>query len=108
MTSTSQADTGSYDFQLQFSDDEPKSVSTTFTLEITNSAPILISTIPKEVVRHNSSKIIDLTSYFRDDENDPMTLSGTYLKNGGGAAVNMGASGLFSVANPLTINFLST
>jgi hypothetical protein len=51
-------------------------------LTITNESPRLISTPPAVPARPNGLKQIDLSTYFKDDDDDPMTVKATYSFNG--------------------------
>jgi PKD repeat protein len=95
VVSTSIADTGSYKIMLTVSDEFPSSMTTSFTLSITNAAPKVVI-VPGDVsLVHKSNLTIPLASYFADDEGDAITMEATYMVNGG-AAVAI-PNGIFSV-----------
>jgi hypothetical protein len=82
------------------------SVTTSFTLSITNTAPKVV-TVPGDVsLVHKSSLTIPLSSNFIDDDGDPITLSCTCTKSGG-AAVTI-PNGIFYFGSPFTIDIKST
>jgi len=69
-------------------DAQPLSSATTatFSITITNTAPRLVSAAPPNLAYgHHSSASIDLSSYFVDDDGDPMTMTATFSFNGGAA-----------------------
>jgi hypothetical protein len=74
VVSTSIADTGSYKIMLTVSDEFPSSMTTSFTLSVTNAAPKVV-TVPGDVsLAHKSSLTIPLASYFADDDGDAITM----------------------------------
>jgi hypothetical protein len=104
--STSFADTGVYVITMVVSDGFPMSVTTSFTLSITNAAPRVV-TVPGDVsLVHKSSLTIPLTSNFIDDDGDAITMKATYILNGG-APVKI-PSGIFSIPSAFTIGVIST
>jgi large repetitive protein len=104
--STSFADTGVYVITMIVSDGFPKSVTTSFTLSITNAAPKVV-TVPGDVsLVHGKSVTIPLASNFIDDDGDAITMTCTYTKSGG-AAVKI-PNGIFSVPSAFTIDVKST
>jgi hypothetical protein len=104
--STSFADTGVYEITMVVSDDYPMSVTTSFTMSVTNVAPKVV-TVPGDVsLVHGKSITIPLASNFADDDGDALTMTCTYTKSGG-AAVKI-PNGIFSFASPFTIDVKST
>ena len=76
--STSIADTGVYVITMVVSDGFPMSVTTSFTLSVTNAVPKVVS-VPEDVsLVHKSSLTIPLASKFIDDDGDPITMKATY------------------------------
>ena len=74
VTST-QTDVGSYTITLYITDPGGKvSPATSFTLQIIETNPKIVSTPPNRSMPHNSASIIDLASYFTDDDQDPLTM----------------------------------
>lgn len=82
------------------SDAEPKTLTSTFTLDITNAAPRLVSGSPPPdlSLTHGKSLSMPLSSYFADDDLDELSLVATYSFNGGAALPIPG--GIFSVGTP--------
>ena len=105
VASTSILDSGSYIITLKVSDQLPSSVSTSFTLSITNAAPRVISVPPSLTMKHATSLSIPLSSYFIDDDGDPITMEATYSLNGVAAVAIPG--GIFSVPSPFTLDVTS-
>ena len=104
--STSFADTGVYEITMIVSDDYPMSVTTSFTMSVTNVAPKVV-TVPGDVsLVHGKSLTMPLASNFADDDGDAITMTCTYTKSGG-AAVKI-PNGIFSVPSPFTIDVKST
>jgi hypothetical protein len=89
------ADTGTYTISLSVSDNQPLTVTTSFTLTITNVAPRLVTTILDRTASQNINNLVDLTTFFVDDDLDPITMSATFSFNGG-AATSL-PSGIFTV-----------
>jgi hypothetical protein len=74
--------------------DTKLTVPASFTLDVTNASPHesktpIAVTAPQKILTP-----MDLTSYFVDDDGDPMTLTATYSINGGAAMVIPG--GIFT------------
>ena len=88
-------------------DDFPSNFTASFTLSVTNAAPIVV-TAPSDVkLKHFSSLSIPLASNFNDSDGDDMTMTATYTRIGG-TAVSIPA-GLFTVVvSALTIDVSST
>ena len=107
MASTSIADTGSYKISVTVSDDFPMSVTTSFTLKVTNVDP-KVKIAPGDVsLAHGSSLSIPLDTNFVDDEGDAITIKATYTLSGGSAVTI--PDGIFSVVpSPYTIEVKST
>lgn len=107
VASTSIADTGTYVITMTVSDDFPSSMTTSFTLSVTNVAPKVV-TVPADVsLVHKSSSIsIPLAKNFADDDGDAITMKATYILNGG-AAVTI-PNGIFSITSAFTIGVTST
>jgi large repetitive protein len=106
VVSTSIADTGSYKIMLTVSDEFPSSMTTSFTLSVTNAAPKVV-TVPGDVsLVHGKSLSIPLASNFIENDGDPITMKATYMVNGG-AAVTI-PNGIFSVPSAFTIVVIST
>ena len=76
--STSIADTGVYLITMVVSDGFPMSVTTSFTLSITNAVPKVVSVLGDVSLVHKSSLTIPLDSKFIDDDGDPITMKATY------------------------------
>jgi hypothetical protein len=83
MDSKSIADTGLYTITLSISDPEPKTITSSFTVEVLNTAPRIISSPPNLSMVHGKSLSIPLTGLFIDDDGDALTLSATYCLSGG-------------------------
>jgi len=94
VNSTSITDTGLYTITLTISDPLPASVTQTFKVNVTNSAPILVNNTPSHSIVHGKSISINLTDYFKDEDNDTLTMTATYSKNGG--AVMTVPEGIFT------------
>jgi len=75
------SDVGTYTISVVISD-SVLTVPASFNLTITNESPRLISTPPAVPARPNGLKQIDLSTYFKDDDDDPMTVKATYSFNG--------------------------
>jgi PKD repeat protein len=106
VVSTSIADTGSYKIMLTVSDELQSSMTTSFTLSVTNAAPKVV-TVPGDVsLVHKSNLTIPLASSFDDDEGDAITMEATYMVNGGSAVTI--PNGIFSVPSSFTIAVIST
>ena len=83
MNSVGLVDVGSYTISLSVSD-SLLPVTSSFTLTITNERHKLVSaTLPSFTARQNIQTPMDLSSYFIDDDGDPMTLTATYSFNEG-------------------------
>jgi hypothetical protein len=107
VVSTNIADTGSYLIKMLVSDDFPMTMSTSFTLSVTNAAP-KVDSVPGDVsLLHKSSLTIPLASNFKDDDGDPITMEATYKLNGGSAETKI-PNGIFSFLSPFTIGVIST
>jgi hypothetical protein len=65
--------------------DSRLTVPASFTLDITNESPRLVSTPLAVTAPQNVLTEMDLSTYFTDDDDDPMTLTSTYTFNGGAA-----------------------
>jgi hypothetical protein len=90
------------------SDDLKMSMSTSFTLTVTNVAPKVV-TVPDDVslVHGKSLSIPSLASKFIDDDGDDFTMTATYTVSGGSAVTI--PNGIFSVViSPFTIGVTST
>jgi hypothetical protein len=92
-TSAGLSDVGTYIISVIISDSQ-LSVSAIFTLAITNASPRLISTPSAVYFPNNMLTQMDLSTYFIDDDGDPMTLTATYSLNGGAATAIPG--GIFT------------
>jgi hypothetical protein len=101
VASTSISDTGLYTIALKISDPEPKTLSSTFTLDVTNTAPRLVSGIPPPdlSLTHGNSLSMPLSSYFEDDDLDELSLVASYSFNGSGVQPIPG--GIFTVSTSL-------
>jgi hypothetical protein len=82
VASTSIADTGVYDITLTVSDLLLASLTQTFKVIVTNTAPKIASTLPNPSIVHGKSISMPLDEYFIDDEGDTMTMTATYSLNG--------------------------
>jgi hypothetical protein len=85
VASTSIADTGSYVITITVSDDFPSSITTSFTVNVTNAAPRVTSPAPSHSMVHGDYKSMPLAEYFVDDDGDLLTMTATYSLNGGSA-----------------------
>ena len=65
--------------------DTKLSVPASFTLDVTNESPRETKTPIAVTAAQKMLTPMDLTSYFIDDDGDPMTLTATYSINGGAA-----------------------
>jgi hypothetical protein len=83
VTSTSISDIGIYTITLIISDLEPKTLTSSFTVEVLNTAPRILSNPPHLSVIHGNTLPIPLSGYFTDDDGDPLTMSVTYSFKGG-------------------------
>jgi hypothetical protein len=63
---------------MTVSDDFPKSVTTSFTLNVTNSAPKVVFLNADVSLVHKSSLNIPLASNFTDDDGDATTMTASY------------------------------
>ena len=106
MLSTSILDTGTYTISITVSDPQPSSVTTSFTLTVTNAAPSLVSAIPNYSVVHGQSISIPLSSYFTDTDGDVITMTATSSFNGGGAVAV--PTGIITMPSSFTIDVAST
>jgi hypothetical protein len=102
VTSTSVADTGVYTITLTVSDPQPASVTQSFTVNVTNDAPRIISPPPSISMVHGKSISIPLDEYFIDNDGDTLSMTATYSLNGASALTIPG--GLFSQPSSLTID----
>jgi hypothetical protein len=84
VTSTGLIDVGIFKISVIVSDTK-LSVPASFTLDVTNASPREISTPLAVTAPQKILTSMDLTSYFIDDDGDPMTLTATYSFNGGTA-----------------------
>jgi hypothetical protein len=99
------ADVGSYLISLTISDSQI-SITSSFTLTITNAAPRLLATIADMTGYQNQNTLADMTASFVDDDGDPITMSATYTFNAG--AVTTIPGGIFTVPTPFKINAFPT
>jgi hypothetical protein len=107
VVSTKIADTGSYLIKMVVSDDFPMSMSTSFTLSVTNIEPKVVI-VPGDVsILHGKSLNIPLTKNFADEDGDALTMTCTYKLNGGSAETKI-PNGIFSILSPFTIDVKST
>ena len=83
VASTSIEDTGVYDITLTVSDVLLASMTQTFKVIVTNTAPKISSTLPNPSIDHGKSISMPLDEYFIDDEGDTMTMTATYSLNSG-------------------------
>jgi hypothetical protein len=105
--STSIAETGVYVITMIVSDDFPLSVTSSFTLSVTNAPPKVVSAPGDVSLVHKSSSIsIPMASHFTDDDGDAIFMKATYMLNGG-AAVTI-PNGIFSIPSAFTIGVTST
>ena len=74
MDSTSIADTGLYTITLSISDPEPKTITSSFTVEVLNTAPRIVSSPPNLSIVHGKSLSVPLTEFFTDDDGDTLSL----------------------------------
>jgi len=74
-------DVGTYMITVQISD-SLNATSKSFTLTITNDAPIEAITLENYRVILTLTKLIDLSNHFTDPDGDPIFLTGTYEFNG--------------------------
>lgn len=65
--------------------DTKLSVPASFTLDVTNASPHEAKTLVPVTAPQKMLTSMDLTSFFIDDDGDPMTLTATYSINGGAA-----------------------
>jgi hypothetical protein len=91
---------------MTVSDDFPSSLTSSFTLSITNVAPKIVIVPEAASLVHGNSLNISMTSNFADDDGDPITMIATYTLSGG-AAVKI-PSGIFTVPSDFTIGVKST
>jgi hypothetical protein len=105
--STSILDTGVYTITLTVSDPLSASVTQTFKVIVTNSAPKVASPpLYSFSLVHGKSISMPLAGCFIDDEGDTMTMTAaTYSLNGGVAIPIPG--GLFTLPSPFTIKATS-
>jgi hypothetical protein len=101
VASTSISDTGVYTMSITVSDPLPASVTQIFKVDVTNTAPRLISAPPNLSLIHGKTIYMPLSAYFTDDDADAITMSASYSLNGG-AAISI-PGGIFALLNPLTI-----
>jgi hypothetical protein len=106
VASTSITDTGSYVITMTVSDDFPSSMTSSFTLSITNIAPKIVIVPRNASLMHGKSLSIPLASNFADDDGDAITMIATYTLSGG-AAVKI-PFGIFAVPSDFTIGVKST
>jgi len=107
VASTSITDTGSYKISVTVSDDFPMSVTTSFTLKITNDDPKVVTAPGDVFLSHGSSLSIPLASNFADDEGDAITIKATYTLSGESPVTI--PNGIFSeVPSPYKIEVKST
>jgi hypothetical protein len=78
VSSTSIADTGVYTITLTILDPLLASLTQTFKVSVTNTAPFVTNQPPSDSIVHGKSKSIDLTEYFDDKEKDTLTMTATY------------------------------
>jgi hypothetical protein len=83
-TSIGLVDVGTYKISLSVSD-SLATVTASYTLTITNASPLLIKTPEAVNAPQNVVTSIDLSTNFKDNDDDPMTLTATYSFNGGPA-----------------------
>jgi hypothetical protein len=100
-TSVGLADVGSYLISLSISD-SLSTITSSFTLTITNASPRLVTTLLDVTAPQNQNTPIDLSTYFVDDDGDTITMTATYSFNGGAATAIPG--GIFSVPSPFVVN----
>jgi hypothetical protein len=98
-------DVGTYKISLSVSD-SLATVTTSYTLSITNASPRLISTPLAVNAPLNSITFIDLSTNFKDDDNDTMTLTAIYSFNGG-SSVTL-PSGIMTLPNWSTVAIAPT
>jgi hypothetical protein len=72
---------GTYKISLSVSD-SLATVTASYTLTITNASPLLIKTPEAVNAPQNVVTSIDLSTNFKDNDDDPMTLTATYSFNG--------------------------
>ena len=92
-TSVGMVDVGTYTIALSVSD-SLATVTASYTLTITNASPQLIKNPLAVTAPQNFVTQIDLSTNFKDDDDDPMTLIATYSFNGGPASAIPG--GIFT------------
>jgi hypothetical protein len=90
-----------YTISLTVSDPLPASVTQTFTITVTNTAPRLLSAPPSPSMGHRNSISMPLSAYFIDDDSDPISLTANYSLNGGNPRSIPG--GIFKFLSPLTL-----
>lgn len=80
VASTSIADTDSYKVDLTIKDIDANTLNSSFTIDICNTAPKLVSPLLNQTIYHgpSASILIDLTSSFVDDELDLISMSAVY------------------------------
>ena len=83
-TSTGLIDVGIYTISVIVSDTK-LSVPASFTLDVTNASPHEAKTLVPVTAPQKMLTPMDLTSYFVDDDGDPMTMTAIYSINGGAA-----------------------
>ena len=71
-------DVGIYTIAIIVSDAEPKTLTSSFTVEILNKPPKVVQSPPNISMVHGKTLSIPLTGYFTDDDGDLLTVEATY------------------------------
>jgi hypothetical protein len=98
VASTSITDTGSYVITMTISDDFPSNMTTSFTVNVINASPKVVTAPGAIFLVHGRSLSIPLASNFADDDGDSLTMKATFTGPSGPIPY-----GLFTVPSPFTI-----
>jgi hypothetical protein len=79
---TSISHVGTYTISLTVSDSD-KSIITSYELTVSNTPPRFIATLPNKILSVNSKGSYDLSSFFVDDDGNPLTMTATSSYVGG-------------------------
>jgi hypothetical protein len=91
------------------SDDFPTSITSSFTLSVTNVAPKVVTGLNDVQLKHGLSLNIPLAKNFTDDDGDTIKMTATYRYNGGNAMPIPGISGgIFTMPSEFQIYVAST
>ena len=72
------SDIGIYTIDIKVSDAEPKTLTSSFIVEILNTPPKVVQSPPNISMAHGKTLSIPLTGYFADDDGDLLIVVATY------------------------------